>query len=241
MYKLFFLFGVFVLFQGCSESSAEEFAKSYKDEFLNIAEFECEGISSEHYIQAMIDNQVYCRSADDIIKNQVHLVGDVIMDGPEMDEDNVQPVIEQKVIWFGLYEDFGGDNLIKVLLFSSKIYPPSTTALEIAEDVFVEGKRWPVAGDFNNQFGITVMYRYFDFRENLITSHYTKSLNGSQPAEAFVQIDKVDIRKDNEFTYFAVEISFAADLYMRDLQLLDDNLWAEVREGKMVAEFKVEN
>jgi len=222
----------------CSENSIEQSAREYKDEFLNLAEFDCKGIVSEYYIQATIDNMEYCTNTDDNIKNQIHLFSSFVTTGPSTDSSTVVSGSSARNIWFGLYADFVPNTRVKHLFFISESYPDSYSKLDIAEDVFVEGKKWSVSGFDTFGKGISVLYRYTDGRENYNTSHYVESIYGVQEGKS-IKMKKVNVRKEGEYIYYSVEMTFEADLYIKDSHGLESSLFAEVREGKMVAEFKV--
>ena len=54
-----------------------------------------------------------------------------------------------------------------------------------------------------------------------------------------MEIKKVNIERFENYILYDVDLAFEAELYMSDLSIEADNLWAELRDGKMKALFKV--
>ena len=63
---------VLMIITGCTKSRNQEIAEEYKDQFLTLAEFNCEGIQSDHYIYAEIDNNSFCENSNDSVQSQIH-------------------------------------------------------------------------------------------------------------------------------------------------------------------------
>lgn len=220
----------------CNKTSKEEGVDKYKDQFLKLAEFNCEGVTSDYYVSARIDNMDYCKNTNDSVKSVLQLFNNFTTSGPSTGGTIIGTPYNS--IWFGIYVPFEKTDRIKHLYFESDRYSDTATMEEIATDVFVEGKRWPISG--KNVIGKTVncFYRFSDFRPGFNTFHIVGSQFGNQNNN-YLEIKKVTIERFENYILYDVDLAFEAELYMSDLSIEADNLWAELRDGKMKALFKV--
>lgn len=227
---------LFLVLVGCEKTSQEEGAEKYKNQFLKLAEFNCDGISSDHYVSALIDGMDYCQNENDTIRSVIFLGNNHTTYTPH--STDTIPGSAYNTISFGVFRDYGLETRIKHLFFISPHYPPTATMYQIASEVFVEGKRWPIKGKNNDNNTVTCCYDYSDFRKGFNIGHFARSNYGIQNNK-YLTIDKVVIERFDDYFYYNVELSFEADLYMVDYHNVGDNLWAELINGKMVARFKV--
>jgi len=236
MSRFFMLLALFVLFLGCKKTSKEEGEDKYKNQFLKLAEFDCDGITSDYYVTATIDNVKYCRSVNDTIQNVLRLFNNFTTSSPNS-TDTISGSA-YNTIWFGIFKDYGEEIRMKHLYFISPHYHQTASAYEIASDVFVEGRKWNIDGKNINGKSVECRFAFSDFRPGFNTAHFVSSKFGNQ-IEKYLSIDKVEIERFSGYVYYNVELSFEADLYMTEYITDHRNMWGELRNGKMKAKFKV--
>ncbi|MFT4536474.1 MAG: hypothetical protein ACJA1A_002994 [Saprospiraceae bacterium] len=223
---------------GCIKTGTEERSERHKDQFLKLAEFDCVGIQSEHYLFAEIDNIDYCSNTNDTILNQIHLAHSFTTTGPSTGSSTVVEGSSYVSVWFALHRDYALDIRLKYLAFSTDPYPDTTTLLQIAAETFVENKIWPMSGTNINQRALSCFYEYSDNRHGFNIYHLVSSEFGEQDGK-YLTMDKVSITKEDDFITYDVELSFNADLHIDPARNGSTNLWGEVRNGEMKAQFKI--
>ncbi|MBP6238884.1 MAG: hypothetical protein KA536_22230 [Saprospiraceae bacterium] len=227
----------FIFFSSCEKTSKEEGEDKYKNQFLKLAEFDCDGITSDYYVIATIDNIEYCRSVNDTIQNVLRLFNNFTTSTPNS-TDTISGSA-YNTIWFGIFKDFDLSKTVKKqFFFISGEYSDKATAQDIASDIFIKGRVWPIRNSTNDKKAISCVYQFSDNREGHNTYYEVNSKYGNSK-NCFLIIENVEIeRHDNVVIYF-VELSFEADLYMSGYITDHRNLWGELRNGKMKAKFVV--
>ncbi len=226
------------LCSSCSKTASEEGFDNYKNRLLKIAEIECQGAQSEHFIDAIIDGKKYCRNTNDSIKNQIYLFNSFTTSTPNSNQGNVIEGSEYTTITFSIFDGYKLNHKNEYLYFVSPNYPPESSMLDIANQVFVQGKKWPVSGNTDNKIDIKIRYEIGDAR-NGFNSFYRASTEFGLQKNAFLIFNKVTTTRENNFVIFDIECSFEADLYTDNEIYPYSNLWGEIRAGKMKARFIV--
>jgi hypothetical protein len=227
-----------MLISGCSKSRNQEIIEEHKDQFLTLAEFTCEGIQSEHYILADIDNIIFCESTNDTISSQIHLGNNFTTTGPSTDSTTIVEGSSFFTVWFGVFRDFGLNLRWQHLSFETDPYPDTTTLNDIASETFIEGKVWPISGTNVSERAISCIFQSSDGRQGYNTYHEVSSEFGDQ-VDKYLTMDKVIISKDEDFIIYDIEMTFDADLHIDSSRYGSTNLWGEVRNGEMKAQFKI--
>ena len=222
----------------CTETSNEENERKYKNIFLKFAEFDCNGISSDYFIVADIDGATYCKSVNDTIQNVIRLFNNFTTLSPN--STDTIPGSAFNTIWFGVYKDFDLSTTIKKqFFFISGEYPENATIQEIASDVFVNGRKWPIRNKQSDKKAISCVYQFTDNRVNQNKFYEVNSRYGFSKNH-FITMDDIVIDTVENQIIYDVTCSFEADLFMSDTQYPDaDNLWGELRNGKMKARFVI--
>ena len=237
MSKLF----IYVLFIGvflsCDKTSKEEGEDKYKNQFLKLAEFDCNGITSDYYITATIDNLEYCRSVNDTVSSIIILAKNFTTNTPNS-TDTISGSAYNTIL-FGIFRDFDLTKTVKRhFFFISGEYSDKATAQDIASDIFVKGKVWPIRNSTNDKKAISCVYQFSDNRVGHNTYFEVNSKYGFSKNH-FITMDDVGIDTIENQIIYNVTCSFEADLYMTDYITDHRNLWGELRNGKMKARFVV--
>jgi hypothetical protein len=231
-------FILIIIALSCTETSNEENERKYKNNFLKLAEFDCDGITSDYYVTATIDNMEYCKSVNDTIKNVIFLANYFTTSSPNSSDTILGTAF--KTIKFGIFKDFDLEKTLKKqFFFISGEYSVNATIQEIAADVFVKGKKWPIRNSQSDKNSISCVYQFTDNRVHQNKYYEVNSRYGFSKNHFIIMDDVVIDTVENQIIY-NVKCSFDADLFMSDTQYLEaDNLWGEVRNGKMKARFVV--
>ena len=139
---------------------------------------------------------------------------------------------------FGVHQNFELNKKHKWLIFETEPYADTLTLNEIASEIFVEGKLWPINGNNIQQRGLNCFYEYSDGRKGFNTYYQVNTKWGKQ-VNKNISMDKVSIKKDENFIIYNIEMTFNADLYIDSTRYGSTNLWGEVRNGEMKAQFKI--
>lgn len=228
----------FLFLVGCVKTSTENRIERHKEQFLHLAEFECEGIYADHFVHAEIDNLEYCVNANDTISSHIWRGINFTTTGPSNDSTTIIEGSSFVTAIFGVHRNWALNTRVKYLYFRSDPYPDTTSLLQMAEEIFVEGVVHPISGTNVDERALSCRYEYSDGRQGYNNFHYVSSEFGSQ-STGFLSIDKVTVSKDEIYVRYDVEMTFEADLYIDPDRLGSTNLWGEVRNGKMVAQFKI--
>ena len=237
MIRFFLLLLCIGIFFSCEKTSKEEGEDKYKNQFLKIVEFDCDGITSDYYITATIDNVEYCRSVSDTIQNVLILTNNFTTYSPN--STDTIPGSAFNTILFGIFKDFDSSLTIKKqFFFISGEYSDKATAQDIASDIFVEGKVWPIRNSTNDKKAISCVYQFSDNRGGQNAFYEVNSKYGFSKSH-FITMEEVEIDTLVNHIIYNVTCSFEADLYMTTYITDHRNLWGELRNGKMKARFVV--
>lgn len=231
---LFILLFILLCTISCEKTAKEQGQDNYKNRFLKLVEFECKQDYADYYVKATFDNINYCLYENDSIKPVARLFNNFTTSGPSTKDTIIGSAYN--TLWFGIFREYDLDTRIKHLLFISPKYPPTSTIGEIAADLFVEGRKWPISGKNITQNAVTCQYRFSDSRKGFNTFYYVSSDGGIQ-SNSYLIIEKVKRERKNNHISYEVELSFEANLYLNELDEINDNLWAELRNGRMRAKF----
>ena len=238
MNRLINILILILILGGCTKTGMERNSEKHKDQFLKLAEFDCVGIMSEHYVSAQIDNIDYCSNTNDSIKNQIHLAHSFTTTGSSTDSNTVVEGSSSVSAWFALHRDYALDIRLKYLALRTAPYPDTTTLLQIAAETFVENKIWPMSGTNINERALTCLYEYSDSRPGFYTYHMVSTKFGEQD-DKYLAMDKVTVTKADDFITYDVEMTFNADLHIDPARNGSTYLWGELRNGEMKAKFKI--
>jgi hypothetical protein len=226
-----------IVFFSCEKTSKEEGEDKYKNQFLKLAEFDCDGITSDYYVTATIDNVEYCRSVNDTMQNILRLTNNFTTYTPN--SIDTIPGSSFNTIMFGIFKDFDLSKTVKKqFFFISGEYSDKATAQDIASDIFIKGKIWPIRNSINDKKAISCVYQFSDNRVGHNTYYEVNSKYGFSKNH-FITMDDVGIDTIENQIIYNVTFSFEADLYMTDFITDQRNLWGELRNGKMKAKFVV--
>jgi hypothetical protein len=221
----------------CEKTSKEDGENKYINQFLKLAEFTCDEIISNYYVKATIDNMDYCRNVNDAITNVIYLFKNHTTYTPN--SIDTLPGSAYNTIWFGIFNDFDlASTVKKQFFFISGEYSDKATAQDIASDIFVKGKVWPIRNSKGDKKAISCVYQFTDNRIDQNKFYDVNSRYGYSK-DHFLAMDDVVIDTIENQIIYNVKCSFEADLYMTDYITDHRNLWGEVRNGKMNAKFKI--